>query len=71
MSTDAQVVGLHEAFANQRRRADHLVLAHAVTDVAVVGGGEALLVKAIADFANLLFDWMQIESCLGSQSFSG
>jgi hypothetical protein len=50
---DAQILGLHEAFADHGRRADHLAVAHAVTDVAVVGGGEAPLIQPLADVANL------------------
>ena len=58
---DAQVVGLHKALADQRRRADDLVLADAVADVAVVGRGEALLVEAVADFANFLLDLVDVQ----------
>ena len=58
---DAQIVGLHEALGDHRGRADHFLLADAIGDVAVVGGGKALLVKAIADFANLLLDLVDVE----------
>ena len=51
---DAQVVGLHEALRDPRRRAEHAVVAQPVADVAVVGRGEALVVDPAADLAHLL-----------------
>ena len=59
MSTTHRSSG-HEAFADLGRRADDLVPAHAVTDVAVVGRGEAFLVDPIADPADLLFDFVRL-----------
>ena len=37
------------------------VLADAIGDVAVVGGGETALVDAVADFADLLLDFVDVE----------
>ena len=58
---DAQVVGLQEALGGHGGRADHFLLIDAIGNVAVVGGGEALLVQAVADFANLLLDLVDVE----------
>ena len=58
---NAQVVGLHKALADHRGRADDFFLADAIGDVAVVGGGETPLVEAVADFADFLLDFVDVE----------
>ena len=50
---DAAVVRLHEALADTGRRTKNLPLVQANGDIAIVGGSEALVIKATADFADL------------------
>ena len=57
---EANVLRFEEPFAVHRRSAEHLVLADAIGDVAVVRGGEAALVETIADFADLLLHAVDI-----------
>jgi hypothetical protein len=53
----ADVVGLHEAFGNHRRRAEKFTFAKADRDVAIVGGGETARVQTAADLADLFFEF--------------
>ena len=52
----ANVLGLEEAFAVHSRSAEHFVFADANGDVAIVGGRESFVVKATADFTDVLLD---------------
>jgi hypothetical protein len=52
----ADVVRSHEAFTDHRGRTEDFVLADADRDVAVVGGGESLVVDATSDLADFFFE---------------
>ena len=58
------IVRRHEALADHRRRANDFVLAHADRHVAVIGGGEALVVHPPADFADQLFELAVVDSAI-------
>src|SRR5579885_458018 len=64
----ADVLGLHQALADHRRRAEHFLVVDPVADVAVVGRGEALGVDAPADVANLLFNLVFVQHGITSGS---
>ena len=52
----ANVFSFEKPLAVHGRRAKNFVFADADRDVAVVGGGESFVVKASANFANVLLD---------------
>ena len=62
----ANIVGLEKAFADHRGRAENFLLADAIGDVAVVGGRKTFGVNPPADFADFLFDLMDVDHAQGS-----
>ena len=61
---DAQIFRLHETFTDLRRGAHDSIFVDAVTNITVVRGGKAPIVKSATNIADLVFNLMQIEHAL-------
>jgi hypothetical protein len=58
----ANIFDLEESFAVHGRCTKNFVVADSHRDISIVGSGKAFVVEPTSDFADILFDFMSIDS---------